>query len=82
MHTSKAHEIRAHTCYLILMEGITLILGKMNALGTSEMNLLSAGKVNTLSFLYVPSYTTRIFSCILQREEIHLKILPLTLLLI
>ena len=31
------------------MEGITLILGNMNVLGTSQMNVLSAGKVNTQS---------------------------------
>jgi len=30
------------------MEEMACILGKMNALGTSEMSVLSAGKINTL----------------------------------
>jgi len=29
------------------MEGIGMILGKRSALGTSEMNVLSTGEVNT-----------------------------------
>ena len=40
------------------MEGIALVLDKKNALGTSEMNVLNAGKVTTLSLLYVPSCTS------------------------
>ena len=36
------------------MEEIALILGKINALGTSEMNMLSASNVSTLSLLYIP----------------------------
>jgi len=56
VHTSKAYEIRAHTFFLILMEEL-VILGKINGLGTREMNLLSVDKVNTLSLLYVPSHT-------------------------
>ena len=47
------------------MEGIALILSKMNALGTSEMLVLSAGKVNTLLVPYIPSHTSYIFSLIL-----------------
>ena len=59
-----------------------MTLGKMNALGTSEMNVLSASKTNTLSLLYVPSHTSCIFSLTLLREELYVKLLPLTLLLV
>jgi len=41
-------------------------LGRMNALGASEMNVLSAGKVNTLSLPYVFSRISCIFSLILS----------------
>ena len=64
------------------MEDIALMLGKMHAVGTSEMNVLSAGKINTLSLLYVPSHTSCISNLILLWEEIHLKLLLLTLLLV
>ena len=60
------------------MGGIALILGNMNV--TSEVNVLSAGKVNTLSLLYVLSHTSCIFGLLLLWQDIHLK-LPLTLLL-
>jgi len=55
VHISKVHEIQAHACHLILMEGITLRLGSMSVLDTSEMNVLSVDKVNTLSFVCVLS---------------------------
>ena len=61
MHTSKVYEIYVHTCYLILMEEMVLIFSKMKALGTSETNVLSAGKVNTLSLLYILSRMSYIF---------------------
>ena len=44
MHTSKVYRIYLHTCYLIIMEGIVLIFGKLKGLGTSETKVLSAGK--------------------------------------
>ena len=47
------------------MEEVALILDKMNALGTSVMNVHSAGKINTLSLLYIPSHTPCTFSLIL-----------------
>jgi len=65
MHASKAYQIHVRIYYLIRMEGIALILSKMNALGTSEMLVLSAGKVNTLLVPYIPSHTSYIFSLIL-----------------
>jgi len=37
------------------MEGITLLLGNTNILSTSEMNKLSAAKVNTLSYVCILS---------------------------
>ena len=61
MSTSKVCIIHVHTRYLILMEGIVLLLGKIKALGTSEMNVLSAGKVNTLSLLYILSHISSIY---------------------
>ena len=82
MHTNKAYEIHVLTCYLILMEGIAMILGKMNALVTSEMDVLNPSKINALSLLYVTSHTSCISSLILLWEKIHLKLLPLTLLLV
>jgi len=65
VHASKVYEIHVHTCYLILTKEIALIPSKMNAYGTTEMNVLNAGKVNTLSLLYVLSHTSYIFSMIL-----------------
>ena len=82
MHTSKAYKIHVRISCLILMERITLMLGKMNAVDTSEMNVFSAGKVNTLSFFYVLSHTSCIFSFILLWKEIHLELLPLTISLV
>jgi len=82
MLTSKAYEIHVYTCCLILMEGMALIFSKRNALGTSEMNVLSVGKVNTLSLVYIPSHTPCISNLILLWEEIHLKLLTWTLVLI
>ena len=78
MHTSEAYEIHVHTCHIIPMEGIALILGKLNTLITSETYVPNFGKLNTGSLLYVPSHTSCISNLILLWEEIHLK-LPLTL---
>jgi len=55
------------------MEGIALILGKMNALGTSEITVLNASKINTLSSLHVVSHTSCMFSLILLWGEICLS---------
>jgi len=62
MHTSKVYGIHGHTCYLIIMEGIVLMFGKMKTLGTGESNVLSASKVNTLSLFYILSPMSFIFS--------------------
>jgi len=43
VHTSEVYRVQVHTCYLILIEVIGLIPGNINVLGTSEMNMLSAG---------------------------------------
>jgi len=48
------------------MEGIALILGKMNALGTSGMNVINAGKV---ALLYVPFHTLGTFILILLLKK-------------
>jgi len=74
------YEIHVRTCHLILIEEITLILGNMNVLGTTEINVLTNGKVNIMSSVYALFHTSYIFSLILLWEEMHLKLL-LTLLL-
>ena len=51
-----------------------MILGNMNVLDTSQMNVHSAGKVNTLSLLYVLSHMSCIFGLIPLWEDIHLKV--------
>ena len=51
----------------------------MNALDTSEMNVLDASKVNTLSLLCGFSHTSCIFDWIFLSEERHLKLLLLPL---
>jgi len=56
------------------MRGRALIFGNMNVLGTSEMDVLSADEVNTLSLLYVLSHTSCIFGLILLWEDIHLEV--------
>jgi len=71
MHISKMYEIWVHTCHLILMGGMTLILDNVNILGTSAMNVHSATKINTLSSMHVLPHTSCIFSLILLWGEIR-----------
>ena len=64
------------------MEGIALILGKMNVLDTSEINVLRARKINTPSLLYVPSKYTLYVQLNTPIEETHLKLFLMTLALV
>jgi len=82
VQTCKAYETLVHTCYLILTKEGAVIPGKMNALSTSETNVLNAGKINNLPLLYVPSHTSCMFRLILLWGELYLELLPLTSLLV